>query len=165
MTTDPGTAPSTQYFTYVNGTEYGPYSLDQLKQFAGTGNITQNSHVRADGGEWVLASAMPELGGAFAPAAAPGYPAPGQGYGAPGQQAYGVAGQYNGPVSDKSFVTALILSVLLGGLGIDRFYLGYTGLGILKLITLGGCGIWSLIDLILIAIGKLGDSQGRPLAR
>lgn len=165
MTTDPGTAPSTQYFTYVNGTEYGPYSLDQLTQFAGTGNITPNSHIRADGGEWVLASAMPELAGAFPQAAAPAYPAPGQGYAAPGQQPYGYPGQYNGPVSDKSFVTALILSVLLGSLGVDRFYLGYTGLGILKLITFGGCGIWALIDLILIAIGKLGDAQGRPLAR
>ena len=86
MTTDPGTAPSTQYFTYVNGTEYGPYSLEQLTQFAGTGNITQNSHVRADGGEWVLASAMPELSGTFgqlAPAApAYGYAQPG--YGQPG---------------------------------------------------------------------------------
>jgi TM2 domain-containing membrane protein YozV len=68
-------------------------------------------------------------------------------------------------VSDKTFTTTLILSILLGGLGVDRFYLGYTGLGVLKLITLGGCGIWAIIDIILIATGKLPDAQGRPLAK
>lgn len=65
----------------------------------------------------------------------------------------------------KQWLVALILSVVLGGLGVDRFYLGYVGLGILKLITLGGCGIWALIDLILIATDQVKDADGRPLAR
>jgi hypothetical protein len=69
-----------------------------------------------------------------------------------------------GLFSDKSFMTALLLSIFLGGLGIDRFYLGYTGLGVAKLLTLGGCGVWALIDLILIAMRKVPDAQGRPLA-
>lgn len=60
----------------------------------------------------------------------------------------------------KSKTVAIILSVLLGELGIDRFYLGYVGLGILKLITAGGCGIWWLIDLILIITGKLKPVNG-----
>lgn len=65
----------------------------------------------------------------------------------------------------KDWMVALLLSIFLGGLGIDRFYLGYIGLGVLKLITGGGFGIWWLIDLILIATGKLRDSEGRELVR
>lgn len=72
--------------------------------------------------------------------------------------------QIPGVFSDKDYMTALLLSIFLGGLGIDRFYLGYTGLGIAKLLTLGGCGIWHLIDLILIAIRNIPDSNNRPLA-
>ena len=74
------------------------------------------------------------------------------------------ASQVPGVFSDKSYTTALILSVLLGGIGIDRFYLGYTGLGVVKLLTLGGCGIWALIDLIMIAMRNVPDSEGRPLS-
>jgi TM2 domain-containing membrane protein YozV len=68
-----------------------------------------------------------------------------------------------GVFSDKSMTTAVVLGLLVGQFGIDRFYLGYTGLGILKLLTLGGCGIWALIDVVLIALRKVPDSTGRPL--
>lgn len=64
----------------------------------------------------------------------------------------------------KSFLVAVLLSIFVGYLGVDRFYLGYTGLGILKLVTLGGCGIWSIVDIILIATGNLKDKNGVPLA-
>ncbi len=64
---------------------------------------------------------------------------------------------------NKNKTTTLILSILLGEIGIDRFYLGYTGLGILKLITVGGFGIWWIIDIIQIATGKMRDAQGNAL--
>jgi TM2 domain-containing membrane protein YozV len=50
----------------------------------------------------------------------------------------------------KNPTTAIILSVLIGSFGIDRFYLGDTGLGIAKLLTCGGLGIWTLVDWFLI---------------
>lgn len=62
----------------------------------------------------------------------------------------------------KSKTTALILSVLVGGLGVDRFYLGYTGMGVLKLLT-GGCfGLLWIIDIVNIATGKLLPADGSP---
>mgnify|MGYP000918300043 CR=1 FL=1 len=64
----------------------------------------------------------------------------------------------------KNKTTALIISIFLGELGIDRFYLGYTGLGILKLITCGGFGIWWIIDVISIATGKMTAKDGTSLS-
>ena len=62
--------------------------------------------------------------------------------------------------SEKSFVATLILCLLLGGLGVHRFYVGKIGTGIVMLLTLGGLGIWTLIDIIVIAVQKFKDSQG-----
>lgn len=63
----------------------------------------------------------------------------------------------------KSRRTALILSIFLGELGIDRFYMGYIGTGILKLITGGGLGIWYIIDIAQIALGNMKTKDGQSL--
>ena len=84
---------------------------------------------------------------------------------ADGTGAWFLASELPGVFSDKDWPSTLLISFFVGWFGIDRFYLGYTGLGILKLITFGGCGIWYLVDLILIAMGKLDDSEGRPFRR
>lgn len=68
--------------------------------------------------------------------------------------------------SDKNYVAASMLSLFLGSFGVDRFYLGYTGLGVLKLLTFGGCGVWYLIDNLLIALpNNIPDSDNKPLHR
>lgn len=54
-------------------------------------------------------------------------------------------------IKKVNWTLTLIMSIVFGSLGVDRFIMGHIGLGILKLLTLGGCGIWWLIDLILIA--------------
>ncbi|QHT57001.1 TM2 domain-containing protein [Cellulomonas sp. H30R-01] len=97
------------------------------------------------------------------PPAAPPAPAYGSpAYGAPG---YGAQPAYGAPAeSSKSFVATWLLAWFLGVLGVDRFYLGKVGTGILKLVTCGGLGIWALVDLILTLAGVQRDKAGLPLA-
>lgn len=64
------------------------------------------------------------------------------------------------PGEGKSQLIALILCIFVGVLGIHRFYLGYTMEGVVQLLTAGGCGIWSLIDLVRIITGDLKPKDG-----
>lgn len=81
-------------------------------------------------------------------------------YAAPYPPTYG----YGQPqLSNKSFLVTWLLSLLLGVLGVDRFYLGKIGTGVLKLVTFGGLGVWALVDLILVLANKTRDKRGLPL--
>jgi TM2 domain-containing membrane protein YozV len=68
-------------------------------------------------------------------------------------------------VSPKSRLVALLLCFFLGTVGAHRFYVGKIGTGILMLLTLGGCGIWMMIDLIMIVVGSFRDQEGRRVFR
>lgn len=94
----------------------------------------------------------------------------GGGYGA--QQPYG--GPMMGPQGShpmmggpgaKSFMTTLLLALFAGWAGVHRFYTGHTMIGVIQLLTCGGMGFWSLLDIIFIVTGKYTDAQGRPLQK
>lgn len=68
------------------------------------------------------------------------------------------------PASPKSRLAAALLAFFFGTIGIHRFYVGKIGTGILMILTLGGFGIWTLIDFIMILVGSFKDKQERVLS-
>ena len=71
----------------------------------------------------------------------------------------------SGLTTDNTWLVALLLCLFVGFLGIHRFYVGKAGTGFLQIITLGGLGIWVLIDLIMIVMGKFTDKEGSFITR
>ncbi|CAN5414256.1 hypothetical protein BH10PAT4_BH10PAT4_1120 [soil metagenome] len=67
------------------------------------------------------------------------------------------------PNKQRHFLAVFFLSFLWGTFGVDRFYLGKVGTGILKLVTFGGFGIWTIVDLVLIMSGAMRDKQGNEM--
>ena len=67
------------------------------------------------------------------------------------------------PESGRSYVVTLLLAMFLGGFGIHRFYTGYILIGVIQLLTAGGFGLWSLIDIISLALNKFEDAEGKEL--
>jgi TM2 domain-containing membrane protein YozV len=113
-----------------------------------------------------------QAGGAMPQQPAPQYAAPGHAPAAtaptasyPPAPGYASAPtNFGGPQAPlKSFVATWLFGMLLGVLGVDRFYLGKVGTGIAKMLTFGGLGIWALVDLIITLVGKQTDKLGRPL--
>lgn len=68
-------------------------------------------------------------------------------------------------MNQKSWMTTLLLCLFAGTLGVHRFYVGKIGTGVAQLLTMGGCGIWTLIDLIMILTNKFTDANGQPLVK
>ncbi|WP_245887432.1 NINE protein [Umezawaea tangerina] len=102
----------------------------------------------------------------------PGYGPPPPGYGTGGYATggyqagfapYGVDPMTGMALSDKSKVVAGILQLFLGGFGVGRFYTGHTGMAVAQLLTCGGCGIWALVDGIILLVNGGTDAQGRKL--
>lgn len=65
--------------------------------------------------------------------------------------------------SEKDWIATLLLCFFLGGFGVHRFYVGKVGTGVLQLVTLGACGIWTLVDFIMIAVGNFTDAEGKRI--
>lgn len=66
----------------------------------------------------------------------------------------------NSKPSENKWLTCLLLCLFLGGFGVHRFYTGHTAIGVIQLLTLGGCGIWALVDLFIILTGSFKDNMG-----
>ncbi|MDP6946654.1 MAG: NINE protein [Myxococcota bacterium] len=88
---------------------------------------------------------------------------PGYEYAPAGYDAFGHPIDPYGMRSHRSLLVAILLCFFLGPLGAHRFYTGHVGIGLVQLFTAGGCGIWALVDLILLATGSYTDVEGRQL--
>ena len=67
--------------------------------------------------------------------------------------------------SEHDWMTALLLCLFVGGLGGHRFYTGHTGTAVAMIFTLGGCGIWTIYDLVMIVTEQFEDADGRVLIK
>lgn len=170
-----GTIWSGQWWYEQGGRTTGPVAAEEIRALIDRGTLTSYSRVIPDGSQtWAtVAQYGPALGlppgPPVAPPRPPAPPAPPSAWASmpppAGAPPVAPTPTDRSPTSDRDYLSALLLSIFLGWLGIDRFYLGWMGLGVLKLLTFGGFGIWWLIDVILIATRSLGDASRLPLAR
>jgi TM2 domain-containing membrane protein YozV len=134
-----------------DGLQYGPVSEEQLREWIAQGRVTLSTLVQADGSaEWMPAGQLPQF------AALIQVPAPAPPVAQSGEQ--------------KSKIAAGLFGIFLGGLGVHRFYLGYTLFGVLQIVaTVATCGVvgplWGLVEgiMILAGAGITKDASGQPL--
>ncbi len=67
------------------------------------------------------------------------------------------------PKGSRSYIVTLLLALFLGGFGIHRLYTGYIVIGVVQFLTVGGFGLWALVDLISLALNKFVDAEGEEL--
>ncbi len=135
------------YVVGADGSQYGPIDEDTVRTWIRDGRLAPlNLSFRTGEAQWVPLRARAEFESVWAsePLAVP-----------PSLELMA-----NPP---RDWLATLLLSVFVGTLGVDRFYLGHIGLGVLKLVTLGGCSVWWIVDIILIATGSMRDAWGREL--
>ncbi|MEY4386693.1 MAG: hypothetical protein RLY20_1976 [Verrucomicrobiota bacterium] len=121
----------------ADGNTYGPVSLEQIRAWIREGRANGHTQVRVEGGaEWKPASSLPELAADFARAGAGAPP--------PLSSASTMASNLSNRASNK--VAAGICGILLGGMGVHKFILGYTGAGLtMLLVNLLTCGIGGIV--------------------
>jgi hypothetical protein len=140
------------YVIGANGSQYGPVDEATIRAWITEGRVAAPSlSFKTGESGWAPLQTREEFRDLLAAA-----PAPAQ---------LAAAAPPVAPADAKEWLVALLLSIFLGYLGVDRFYIGHVGLGLAKLFTFGGCGIWWLVDVILIATNSLKDAQGRMLVK
>ena len=157
--------PEQWFLKTEEGDDYGPVPRDELDAWRAEGRITADCQLLREGtDQWQWAGDVyAELNedGQLAPANPTAAIAP------PSKQKAAPKPKQDpadaGPPSTRSRLVAGLLGIFLGPLGTHRFYLGYWVLGLAMLATAGGCGIWSLVDSILVFLGKVPDADGRRL--